>query len=182
MAQMSINELPTINWSNVHNWLNANEEAEAIALHEAAHTVAAIAHGVQISRIWVKSSCGSGRTILTKGRDGSVLTHPTDPHQDCFISLVGFAWEERNGDPRLALNDIQQYNLSRPWVRDDADQFVSHEYVNIHLCAAAILGLRTKQGWLERGRLAAMYQWLHPKVSHLKSYYEKGILAPHEPW
>lgn len=182
MPQMSIKELPNLNSSNVHNLLNMNKEAEAIALHEAAHTVAAVAYGVHISRIWVKSTFGCGKSILTQGRDGCVITLPNDAHQECFISLVGFAWEERFGNPHSALNDVKKYNLSRPWVRDDADQFVSYEYITIHLCAAAILGLRTKQGLLETGRLAAMCQWLRPKVRPLKSYYEQGVLAPHEPW
>ncbi len=182
MPKMSIKDLPHLNITKAINLLNSERDAAPIALHEASHTVAAIAHGVHITRIWVKAFYGSGRTIFTRGRDGSVMTQPNDLHQDCFISLVGLAWEDRHGDSRLALHDAQSYNFSRPWVRDEADQFVIDEYANIRLCAAAIIGLRTKKGWLERRRLAAMCQWLHPKVCPLKSYYEQGILATNDPW
>lgn len=181
MPKMKISDLKNLDIRTTPLF-DQEPDATPIALHEAAHLVAAIAHGVQTTRVWVKTNKGSGRTILTRGDDGHTLVHPNDLYQDCFISLVGVAWEERHGQCKKSLGDAQKFNFSRPWVLEEARDFVVEEEPNIRACAAAILGLRDAEGWLEGRLLDEMCQWLRPAIKRRKSLYESGELAANEPW
>jgi hypothetical protein len=181
MPKMKISDLKNLDIRTTQLF-DQEPDSTPIALHEAAHLVAAIAHGVQTTRVWVKTSKSSGRTILSRGDDGHAVVHPHDLHQDCFISLVGVAWEEQHGKCKKSLGDAQKFNFSRPWVLEEARDFVVQEELNIRACAAAILGLRDANGWLEGRRLDEMLQWLRPKIKRRKSLYESGVLKSDEPW
>ena len=181
MPKIKISDLKTLDIRTT-TLFTQEPDATQIALHEAAHVTAALAHDVHINRIWVKTTQGSGMTTLTRGHDGHAHVCPNDPHQDCFISLVGVAWEERYGQTKFPLDDASYFNFSRPWVLDDAREFVINEYRNINACAAAILGLRDQKGWLSGIRLNAMCNWMRPQLKKRRSLYEIGTLTAQDSW
>lgn len=185
MPKLSVKDIPTL--PAIAEQLLAEEaDAACIALHEAAHFVAAVSMRAVIDEVWVKARRGSGVTISTAGADGLTGVFTSDPHKDCFVSLVGAAWDVRAlgaAEANItAHHDMQKHNFKRPWVFDDAQSFIEEELNLIHHTAAGILGLRTAQGWLKGGRLNHLTTWVRLRAKRRKSHYEKGEIPTDEPW
>lgn len=141
--------------------LKQDAHLTAIATHEAAHLVAAIARDVAVREVWIKGKRGSGQTIRTRGSDGRVLTLPLEIQDDAFVSYAGYAWEEINGEVDYAATDLAcAERRASPAELDNARIFVRCHHRLIRHTAAAMLELRDSRGWIRHEKLFDLCFWV----------------------
>lgn len=143
-----------------------HEQAEArmcAALHEAAHLVASIAClGSHIININLPPKKQGPRGVF-----GTCFSAESQPFEESFVSMAGFAWEELHGDASFAAGDyaravsehseyLEALAMARAFI-------VSHDSV-IRYAATGILCLCTVKGRLDGLRVTALVKWLKPQI------------------
>lgn len=162
-----------------------------VALHEAAHLVAAISAKGYISYVQICQTEKSKRYPA-----GSVQSAQILPSEDAFVSFAGVAQEWRimsnkgdQGDQidRSLPDQIQGVNESREAdlnplsILSAAQRFVADCEQVITYATVGILRLMTTKGRLEKARLNHLLKWLKPQVPPISKYLNAGALR-HGVW
>jgi hypothetical protein len=134
------------------------------ALHEAAHLVAAMA----TSSPYISSVVVHPKAKGPRGVTGTCFTAEVTAIEESFVSMAGYAWEERHGDAFHADSDYARGCHECPTNYLDALHaargfIVEHDTVIRH-AAVGILSLCTVQGLLDGDRLKALRRWLKPNI------------------
>ncbi len=148
----------------------SNEDAKdriRIALHEAAHLVAAVACNSSVR--WVEIYVPHKSKNLPGGRIQSYERRELD---SAFVSLAGYAWEKNFGNTNLARSDWERaLSESRPYDVEIHDLLIQTEdyilgagKIWVHYAAVGILGLCTVKGVLAGRRMQHLFNWLKPKI------------------
>lgn len=148
--------------------LSAEQIADRLetAYHEAAHLVAAAScKGAYIWEVVVSpDTIGNKRT---KGRPaGKVSSVERHEHEECLVTLAGYAWEELSGvDLSRNHHDLERgTHAGYPFALAEAQLFVSRHEALIRHTGHAILALCDKNGKLKGIRLTALVKWIRGKI------------------
>lgn len=138
------------------------EHYQAVALHESAHIVAAIACDGFVGGAIIRPR------KTTYAHQGSVNTAGLLPHHDAIMAYVGYAWEELHGDVNMGSDDLDTgrqadppnclVNLQR------ARKLVVQADCEIRYCATGILGILPKTGRLDGRNFKGLQDWLRPRI------------------
>lgn len=155
------------------------------ALHEAAHLVGALACR-KISRrggVALHITLPPGRRLAGSGSAG--VSSMCDV-QDAVISLAGWAWELRHGDPSMwAEDDLRRslyYVCLRPVLIRRARTLVAENESVIRHAAVGLLKLcRLGDGRIDGLRLKHLRWWLEDRVRPIPDVPDGPVVLPHIP-
>lgn len=135
----------------------------AVALHEAAHLVAAAYSGSHIYRLQINHA--------RSRRDSDGVLHSVEllPDDEAFVSFVGYAWEELHGDVELATGDLlagkrsaDEACMTHDDLLNEARCFVRDTDELIHIAASGILACLPSSGILQGRTLEKLVERFRP--------------------